>query len=41
MRNSKNGGKAPARLGLMLGCNAPPQPSRIASRMVSVRGLMM
>lgn len=41
MRNSKNGGKAPAHQGLMQTSNAPVQPSRMASRIVSVRGLIM
>ncbi len=41
MRNSKNGGKTPAHQGMMRPRNAPVQPSRIASRIVSVRGLMM
>lgn len=41
MRNSKNGGKGPAHLGLMLERNAPARQSRMASRRVSVSGLMM
>lgn len=41
MRNSKNSLKPPAPLGLMLGCNGPRRQSRIASRNVSVSGLMM
>lgn len=41
MRNSKNGGKAPARQGLMLERNGLARQSRMASRKVSVSGLMM